>query len=45
MNESGLFVKGIEKAFEPKGNQIKIICDDLETDIGKVKFSIIGGDR
>jgi len=21
------------------------LCDDLETDIGKVKFSVIGGDR
>ena len=25
--------------------ELKIICDDLETDIGKVKISSIGGDR
>lgn len=25
--------------------ELIILCDDLETDIGNVKFSIIGGDR
>jgi hypothetical protein len=25
--------------------EIKIVCDDLETEIGKVKFSKTGGDR
>jgi PTH1 family peptidyl-tRNA hydrolase len=24
---------------------LKILCDDLETEIGKVKFSLTGGDR
>jgi len=25
--------------------ELKIICDDLETEIGKVKISSTGGDR
>ncbi len=25
--------------------EIKVLCDDLETDIGKVKISLTGGDR
>jgi len=35
----------ISVIFLNKFKELKIVCDDLETDIGKVKISSIGGDR
>ena len=46
MNTVGpIFKKIIMNDFKDKTQDFKILCDDLETDIGQVKNSITGGDR
>lgn len=46
MNTSGSLIKTIcLNDFKHELNQVKIICDDLETEIGKIKNSFEGGDR
>lgn len=46
INTCGKVIKTvIEKDFSSKTSKFKIVCDDLETEIGQVKNSLIGKDR